>query len=76
MSELASVSSEEVKSELKRALITGDMFKAEQLVRNHPEAFTQLQRTEIMEVINRARFGVTDPETYGKIAELARKLSS
>lgn len=70
------VLSEEVRAELKKALLSGDMLRAEQILRHHPEAFTQLQRSEIMEVINRARFGVTDPEVYGKIIELSKRLSS
>lgn len=70
------VSSEEVKDELKKALLSGDTVKAERILMHHPEAFTQLQKSEIMEVINRAKFGVTDPDVFGKVAELARKLSS
>lgn len=71
-----SLATEEIKSELKRVLLMGDFVRAEQILRSHPEAFTQTQISEIMDVINRARFGVTDPEIHGRIIELAKKLSS
>ncbi|MEM1679507.1 MAG: hypothetical protein QXD20_09800 [Ignisphaera sp.] len=67
---------EEVRSEVKRALVLGDIFKAEKLAFQHPEAFTQLERTQLLELAQRARTFVNDPEIQARIVEIARSLSS
>lgn len=73
---MTTLSPEDVKAELKRALIFGDTFKVEQILKQHGDVFTQTQKAEIMDVMNKMRFGVTDPEVYGKVMEIARKLSA
>lgn len=65
-----------VRSELKHALITGNMHEVEKLLRQarNVEAFTPMEIARIQMAIERAKFGVSnpiqDPELYALMAKL------
>lgn len=66
---------EDAVSAIKRALLLGDFDKAEKLLAQSQGVLSQSQISEIHELIQKSRFGVTDPEVYARVYEIARRLS-
>ena len=69
MSELAT-EEVDVKSEVKKAIIMGDMHKAEKLIMTNPEAFSQMERIQLLEQIKKTQFGTTNPELMALAAKM------
>lgn len=65
---------EEARSELKRALLVGDLRRAEDILRHHPEAFTQTEQARLAQLIERARFGTTTPVQDPELMATAARL--
>ena len=64
----------DVSSELKRALILGDLHRAEKILMNNPEVLPQTQRMLLLEQIRRAEFGTTSPINSPYLMVMASKL--
>jgi len=68
--------SEEIKSELKRALLIGDLHTAEKLLQEGKRSgvFTEVEFTQIKQAIEKSKFGLTspmqDPELYAIAAKM------
>jgi len=69
-------SSEEIKSELKKALMTGNIHAAEKLLQAGKQAgaFTEVEFMQLKQAIEKTKFGVAnpvqDPELYAIIAKM------
>ena len=70
------MSAEEIRSELKKALIIGDIHSAEKLLMQarSVEAFSPMEQVRIQQAIEQAKFGVTNPMQNPELYALAVKL--
>jgi len=70
------ISGEEIKSELKKALMIGNIHGAEKLLQEGKQAgvFTEVEFTQLKQAIEKTKFGVAnpvqDPELYAIIAKM------
>lgn len=65
---------EEIRSILKKSLIVGDLHTVENILRHHPEAFTQTEMARLMRLVERVKFGTTTPVQDPELMVIASKL--
>jgi len=70
------LSPEEIRSELKKALIIGDTHTAEKLLLQgkSAEAFTPMEQIRIQQAIEQVKFGITNPTQNPDLYAIAVKL--
>lgn len=71
---LEEVSADEVRGQIKKALLIGDMHTAEKLLMSNPEVFGQMERMQLMEQIQRAQFGTMNPIQNADLMAMAAKM--
>jgi len=70
------ITAEEIKSELKKALLTGNVHAAEKLLEEGKKvgAFTEVEFMQLKQAVEKTKFGVTspvqDPELYAVLAKM------
>lgn len=70
------LSAEEIRSEIKRSLLIGDIHSVERLLSQAKavEAFSPMEQIRIQQAIEQAKFGVLNPTQNPEIYALAVKL--
>jgi len=70
------ISADEIKSELKKSLLMGNIHSAEKLLQEGKQAgiFTEVEFTQLKQAIEKTKFGVAnpvqDPELYALLAKM------